>query len=87
LTRQKEYAIVLDEISSVEKWPQAIKWLADNGFLKDSTLFLTGSSSVKLKKSGEFMPGRRGLGQDMIFLPVTFKEYLALNGVNPEKKD
>jgi len=79
-------AIFLDEISSVAQWSYAIKWLADGGFLRDATLFLTGSSSIQLKKSGELLPGRRGKGKDINFLPINFKEFLVLKGVDIKKK-
>lgn len=77
-----EKAIFLDEISSIPDWSYGIKWLADAGITKNSTLFLTGSSSIHLKKSGEFLPGRRGKGKDIEFLPVTFKEFLNLKDVD-----
>ena len=64
--------LFLDEISSVGDWPYAIKWLADSGFLSNSKIILTGSSSISLKKKGEFLPGRRGSGKDIIFLPLKF---------------
>src|SRR3989338_3991188 len=71
-------AIFLDEISSIDNWPQAVKWLAYTGLLKNSCLFLTGSSGINLKKSGELLPGRRGKGKDVSFLPVSFYDYLHL---------
>ena len=64
--------LFLDEISSVDDWPYAIKWLADSGFLSSSKIILTGSSSISLKKNGEFLPGRRGSGKDITFLPLKF---------------
>lgn len=70
--------LFLDEISSVTDWPYAIKWLADGGLLAKSKMILTGSSSINLKKSGEFLPGRRHQGQDFRYLPVSFKDYAAL---------
>ena len=42
-----------------------IKWLVDAGLLQDCRMILSGSSSVSLKKSGEFMPGRRKNGKDI----------------------
>lgn len=78
LNDNKQAVIFLDEITSVSNWPQGIKWLADTGLLKKSTLFLTGSSSINLKKSGEFLPGRRGSGKDVIYLPLSYFEYLQL---------
>lgn len=85
LHQYKQIVIFLDEISSVDKWPQAIKWLADTGLLRHTTLFLTGSSSINLKKSGELLPGRRGQGKDITFLPITFYEYINLMGENIKK--
>lgn len=72
--------LFLDEISSVPEWPNAIKWLVDQGQGKGCTFLLTGSSSVKIKKSGEFLPGRRGAGKDIAQLPLTFKEFAELLG-------
>lgn len=79
-TKTLQTVVFLDEISAVENWALAIKWLADSGILKNKTLFLTGSSSINLKRGGELMPGRRGLGQDIIFHPLNFWEYCHLVG-------
>jgi len=85
-SREGEKTIVLlDEISSVENWPQGIKWLADADQFKNTTLFLTGSSSINLKKSGEMLPGRRGKGIDIAFLPIDFYDYLILKGAQVTK--
>jgi predicted AAA+ superfamily ATPase len=70
--------LFLDEISSVIDWPYAVKWLADGGFFTDSKMILTGSSSINLKKSGEFLPGRRKKGRDIRYLPIAFGEYVKL---------
>lgn len=70
--------IFLDEISSVPDWSYGVKWLADSGLLRRSKIILTGSSSINLKKSGEFLPGRRQGGQDIAFLPIDFFTYLKL---------
>lgn len=70
--------LFLDEVSSVTDWPYAIKWLVDEGLLAKSKVILTGSSSINLKKSGEFLPGRRGGGIDIRFLPISFFEYSRL---------
>lgn len=77
--------IFLDEVSSVYNWPQGIKWLVDAGQLKNAAVFLTGSSSINLKKSGEFLPGRRMRGKDIVFWPVSFYDYLKLKSVNVQK--
>lgn len=81
ISSSSQKAIFLDEVTSVSDWPQGIKWLADAGLLQDKTVFLTGSSSLSFKKSGEFLPGRRGKGIDINFLPITFSEFLDLNNI------
>lgn len=70
--------LFLDEISSVADWPYAIKWLVDSDLLTNSKIILSGSSSISLKKSGEFLPGRRKGGRDIRFLPISFWEYLKI---------
>lgn len=71
--------ILLDEISSVEQWVKAIKYLADTGRLKNSTLILTGSHSLDIKEASERLPGRRGEGDgpvNKIMMPMKFSEYV-----------
>ncbi len=71
--------ILLDEISSIEKWELAIKHLADNGKLANATVILTGSHSIDLKYSSERLPGRRGEGEETvnkILTPMKFAEYV-----------
>lgn len=75
---KKQHYIFLDEISSVDDWPLAIKWLVDVGKLSHSKIILTGSSSINLKKSGEYLPGRRGGGVDLKLLPINFLTYTQL---------
>ncbi len=75
---QKPTLMILDEVSSVDRWPHAIKWLVDAGRMKQTTMVLTGSSSIQLKKSGELLPGRRGKGKDIRFLPISFSQYVEL---------
>lgn len=70
--------IFLDKISSVDDWPDAVKWLVDQGHGRGCAFFLTGSSSIRLKKSGEFLPGRRGAGKDIVQMPLTFAEFAGL---------
>ena len=66
----------LDEVNMVKEWWRTIKYLIDTGALKNVNIFLTGSSSMKLLKETERFPGRRRLGKDIFFLPLSFKEYL-----------
>jgi len=80
LSYSGELFIFLDEISEIDKWQKAIKFLVDTGKLRNTTLFLTGSNAYDLKHSSERLPGRRGtsLGLDRTFFPLTFRDYLCL---------
>ncbi|MCJ7740612.1 AAA family ATPase, partial [Candidatus Microgenomates bacterium] len=72
--------LFIDEISSVADWQRAVKALADDGFLKNTTAILTGSNALDLKKSSERLPGRTGkwFKSDKTFLPLNFKEFYRL---------
>jgi len=39
-------------------------------------LILSDSSSYDLKSSSERMPGRKNFGKDLIYMPITFGEFL-----------
>ncbi len=80
-----KYYIFLDEISSIPDWSYGIKWLSDEGFFRNCTIYLSGSSSINLKKSGELMPGRRGGGRNIDFLPLSFFQVLNIKGFHTEK--
>lgn len=75
--RKKRKFIVLDEITSVKDSILAIKYLIDAGKKEKITYILTGSSSVNIKKTGEFLPGRRGKGENFIFSPISFSDFLS----------
>ena len=75
--KQRAY-LLLDEVSSIKDWQKAIKHLADTGKLTRTTLILTGSHTLDIKKASEKLPGRRGLVRDTpdkIMLPMKFAEY------------
>lgn len=81
--------IFLDEISSVKDWQKGIKYLYDRGRLKGSTLILTGSHSIDLRRASENLARRRGdvhkLGDklpDKILLPMKFSEYAETRSEN-----
>ena len=80
LLRQKAKAdrlfVFLDEISFIDNWQIALKYLSDINLLSESFVLLSGSSAYDIKKSSERLPGRRGMGDDFIQLPVSFKEYV-----------
>jgi predicted AAA+ superfamily ATPase len=74
---QRAY-LLIDEVSSVKDWQKAIKFLADKDSLIQTTLILTGSHTLDIKKASEKLPGRRGEAKDLldkIMLPMKFAEY------------
>lgn len=72
--------LFIDEITAVEDWQKSIKYLVDIGLLENSLLILTGSSAFDLKRSSERLPGRKGYGEDLVYLPLTFREFLKALG-------
>ncbi len=79
--------VIIDEITQVSNWQTAVKYLADLGLLDNAVVLLTGSSAYDLKISTERLPGRKGAGKDLVFLPITFSEYLETLGIHLEKLD
>jgi len=71
--------IFLDEISAVKDWQRGIKYLHDTGKLENSTVIMTGSHSLDIRKAAERLPGRRGAMEgsvDKVLLPMKFAEYV-----------
>ncbi len=73
--------IFLDEITSIPEWWKVIKGYIDIGGFEEDVLILSGSSSWRLKGSMELFPGRRGLGRDIIVMPLSFREFLEAHGI------
>lgn len=75
----QRWCFLLDEVSMVDGWTRAVKYLWDNnvdGARRD--LFVcTGSSAADLRKATDRLPGRRGAGRDFALLPLSFREFLA----------
>lgn len=73
---KKRAWIFLDEVTIIKDWALGIKALFDLGFLKNATFIITGSSSLDIKKGGERLPGRRGLGfeANLEMRPLSFSE-------------
>jgi len=86
-SKEKINYIFIDEITQVSNWQTAVKYLADLGLLDNAVVLLTGSSAYDLKISTERLPGRKGAGKDLVFLPITFSEYLETLGIHLEKLD
>ena len=80
--REARAYIFLDEISSVKEWQKAIKYLSDTNKLVNTTIILTGSHTIDIKRAYERLPGRRGSlshlndTPDKIILPMRFVEYV-----------
>jgi len=77
--RERLY-LFLDEISFVREWQRAIKAMADNGRLKNTTILLSGSNLLDIRGGAERMPGRRGKLAKLDYeqLPLTFAEFIRL---------
>ncbi len=71
-TNKQKTFLYLDEVSFVDGWQRAIKAFLDSDKSSNSTLYITGSSSINLKK--ELMPGRKI--KFIEFMPLSFKEFL-----------
>jgi len=72
--------IFIDEITYIDSWYRALKFLADAGYLDTVLVLLTGSDMLFLKEMIKRLPGRRGASSTMDFhyYPLSFKEYLLL---------
>src|SRR3989338_7353321 len=78
----KNSFLILDEVTSAHELYKAIKSLIDKGKLKNETLLITGSSSLSIKREIELFPGRRGKGEDLVLMPLSFRQFL--NVTNPD---
>jgi len=74
--------IFLDGITFPREWYRAIKYRIDSGDLENDVLVLTGSWSMFIRGEVESFPGRRGKGRDVIFHPLSFREFLKV--MNPD---
>ena len=70
--------VVLDEVQAVPDWHLAIRTLCNEGALKGSRLWCTGSEARYLLESGERLPGRKGQGRIVFARPWSFREYMQL---------
>ena len=66
--------LFLDEITFVKDWNVALLALFNSDYLKDKTIWVTGSSSMSLQK--ETLPGRNI--KKRYFYPLSFREYVDL---------
>ncbi len=77
-SKGKKIYLILDEIIAVKDGILAVKYLIDSGWKKNIVYILSGSSSVNFKRTGEFLPGRRGSGRDFVFSSLSFAEFLEI---------
>jgi len=82
LIKGKKY-IFFDDVTFVAGWQKAIKYLLDSEMIKDKVLYVTGSSSIELKK--ETFPGRQ-IKVDY-FLPLSFRDFCKVFGSENLKKE
>ena len=82
LMEGKKY-LFFDEITFVNDWQRAVKFVLDSPLIKDKFIFVTGSSSIALKK--ETFPGRPIKIRS--FLPLSFKEFCNIFGSGNLKKE
>jgi len=75
LIEGKKY-FLFDEITFVEEWQRAVKFLLDSPLGRGKTFYITGSSSINIKK--ETFPGRPI--KSWRFLPLSFYEFCRVFG-------
>ena len=68
--------LCIDEITSIEKWWQALKIAFDDGSAEDMLILCTGSSTLDLSEGADLLPGRRGRRTPVDFelLPVCYND-------------
>jgi uncharacterized protein len=77
--------IFLDEITFPHEWFRTIKSFIDDGIFREDVLFLSGSTTLEIRKEAEYFPGRRGFGKDYLLLPLSFREFVEV--VNPKIRE
>jgi len=70
---------LLDEITAVRGWPEAVKWLRDNTAMAEDCVVLTGSSARDLDDARKALAGRRGQAtdSDRLLMPMGFRSFCA----------
>ena len=84
--REEKDILILDEVTSIEDWWKVVKAYVDLGKFDNSVVIVSGSLSLRLKKRAEMFPGRRGKGENIIVLPLSFPEYVEVMGVKPKRR-
>ncbi|RLD16013.1 MAG: hypothetical protein DRI36_06315 [Caldiserica bacterium] len=73
---RKPLYIFLDEITAVDEWNIELKVLADVGVTEKCAIVVTGSNPWKIKEKRERLPGRGVEGNEKLFFPLTFREFV-----------
>ena len=73
----------LDEITSVQGWPESVKWLRDNTTFGSDCVVLTGSSARDLADAQKALAGRLGATApaDRVLLPMGFRRFACALGL------
>ena len=66
--------IFLDEITLLDGWWRAIKFVIDRHWFKNDVLVLSGSSSLTINQYSETFGGRMGNGKTVEVLPLSFRD-------------
>ena len=72
--------VLLDEVTSVRDWDRGVKSLVDLGTMVGTTVVLTGSHAMDLRRSSGRLAGRRGEGEvpvNVTMRTLRFSEYIA----------
>jgi predicted AAA+ superfamily ATPase len=81
LAPQGEVTVFMDEVQEVEGWE---KWIRMMHELKKAKLIISGSNAKLLSRElGTLLTGRH---LDLSVFPLSFREFLAFNGLNPSDK-
>lgn len=78
--------LLVDEVTWVEGWDRAVKFLADAGVFDQVFLLLTGSDLTLIQDAMRRLPGRRGRAGTVDFhlRPLSFLEFCELRGEMPQ---
>lgn len=68
--------IFLDEVTYLVDWNLELKNLADANIINKLIIIATGSNPVKIKEKMEKLPGRRVEGNEYLFKPLNFREFV-----------
>ena len=81
----KSSFIFLDEATRLPGWDRIVKGFIELGAFEKDVITVSGSSSMHLLKHADSFPGRKGKGKKIFVMPVNFKEFVEIHGVNPGK--